>query len=493
VSEEPERKVVSAASKGVLWLLCQTAGSRILQALTQIVLAWLLSPADFGQVSLALAVATIISGFFSAGLQDVLLQRHRALRLWVDTVFWLSLTIGLLEGFVLLFAAPIAAQLYNQPNLIWLISITAFGAPIGSLETIPGAIIRSMLKFHVLAIASLGEAVAASALSIALASAGFGAYSFVLPIPIAAAARVCALWSIAKPKIRMPRRLSRWQLLMPSASASLGTRLLNTIKGQADYIILGLVTREIEVGIYYFAFKVAVQSLYMVAGSLNTVLFPTLVHYRDDPARQLDAALMASQILSVVVMPACFLQAAVAGPVLQLFFAPKWEAAEPLIQLLSIGLAFDASSWAAGALLNARGEFRRGFFYSLLTTPTFFVFITIGAASWGAVGVAAGVASYYILVQPVYCYFVFTRVGAVGWRDIALIYAAPVLIGAGAVAVASILSEALYHPAWFQLCAIPSAALAMYLPLIRIFCPTSYRFLRHRVLAFRLRSAVALV
>jgi O-antigen/teichoic acid export membrane protein len=289
----------------------------------------------------------------------------------------------------------------------------------------------------------------------------------------------------------MTLRHRRWRLLMPSASASLGSRLLNIVMGQADYIILGFAVREVEVGIYYFAFKLAIQPLKMVAGSLSAVLFPALVRYRDDPARQLNAAIVASQMLAIVVMPACLLQAALAGPALHVFFDPKWDPAEPIIQLLSLGFAMDASSWAAGALLSARGEFGRAFAYMSRAAAVFFVFITIGAVAQGAVGVAAAVASYYVLVQPVYCWFVFSRVGHVGWRDVAVIYVAPVVLGAAAVGSASALAQALHPPAWFQLCFVPPAALAMYIPVIRFFCPKSYALLRDQVLFIRFRSAVA--
>jgi PST family polysaccharide transporter len=488
--------LAGAAGKGVLWLLGQTAASRVVQALSQIVLAWLLTPADFGEVSLALAVAAIVSAFFGLGLEDVLLQRHRALRLWAPTVFRLSLAIGLLGGLALLAAAPVAALIYGQPNLAGLIAVAALGAPIGSLETVPGTILRSRLDFRVLALAALGEAVAAGGLSILLAALGFGPYSLVLPSPVAAAGRVFVLWRLAKPCVRLTGSRRRWRLLMPSASASLGGRLLLTLMGQADYMILGLVAREVELGIYYFAFKVAVQPLRMLAGSLSSVLFPALVHYRDDAARQLDAALLASQVLSVIVMPACFLQAALAGPVLHLFFGAKWDAAEPLIQLLSIGFAFDASSWAAGAFLISRGEFRRGFRYTSIAAPIFFAFVAAGALAHGALGVATAVAAFYVLAQPESCYFIFTRARLhaatrarpVGWRDVARIYAAPVLLGAASVAAAAALARALDGADWFQLCVVPPVALAIYAPLVRLFCPQPYRLLRDRVLAVRRRA-----
>jgi O-antigen/teichoic acid export membrane protein len=190
-------------------------------------------------------------------------------------------------------------------------------------------------------------------------------------------------------------------------------------------------------------------------------------------------------MLSVVVMPACFLQAALTSPLLQLFFAAKWEAAGPLVQLLSIGFAFDASSWAAGAFLNARGEFRRAFLYTSLAAPTFLAFVAAGALMRGALGVAAAVASYYVLVQPIYSYRVFTRAGEIGWREIARIYAAPVLLGAATVAAASLMTDFFDRSPWFALSAIPPIALAAYIPLIRTFRPRAHRLLRDRALAWR--------
>jgi O-antigen/teichoic acid export membrane protein len=182
-------------------------------------------------------------------------------------------------------------------------------------------------------------------------------------------------------------------------------------------------------------------------------------------------------------MPACFLQAALAGPALQLLFEPQWKPAGPLIQLLSVGLAFDASSWAAGALLGARGEFRRGFVYALFITPTLFLFITLGGLAAGPLGVATSVVAFYILTQPVYCYFVFSRVRRIGWGRIATIYAAPVAISAVTVGGAALLARALSNAAWFQLVFVPMAALPLYAALLRVFCPELYRRFRERTVA----------
>jgi hypothetical protein len=95
------------------------------------------------------------------------------------------------------------------------------------------------------------------------------------------------------------------------------------------------------------------------------------------------------------------------------------------------------------------------------------------------------------VVQPIFCYFVFTRVDAVGWRDIARIYVPPIVFGAATVGGASLLSMSLHAPPWLQLCLVPTAALAMYVPIIRAVCPRPYRLLRDRALSFRTRSVAS--
>jgi PST family polysaccharide transporter len=472
-------------SKGALWVFTQSAGTRLLQVLVQIALARLLIPEDFGEVGIALAIAGLISACFAFGLEDVLLQRGRAMRLWAGAVFWVSLGIGFAGAAALILAAPIAAFLYGQPRLAALIAIAAIGSPVAALEIVPGTFLRARLDFRSLSLVSFAEAVIAGAISIALATLGFGPYSLVLPSPVAAAARVATLWLIARPGVSSARIGRRWRLLMPSVWASLGTRVLYTASRQADCVILGLVAGEAEVGVYYFAFKLAIQQPRMLAGSLSTVLFPALVRFREDRQRQLETALLVSEMVAIISMPVCFLQAALAGPVLRLLFGTKWDAARLLIELLSIGLAFDTVSWTAGSLLPARGEFGRSFRYAAILAPTAGVFVAVGAFAGGAVGTASAVAAYFAVIQSLFSYAVFTGSGRVSWHAVASLYLKPASICAVTVGLAAWFLDLVAASNLLRICAMPILTFAAYAPLIRVSCPTATGLLLDRVLAFR--------
>ena len=472
--------VARGAARGVAWLMAQNALSRVVQSLAQVVMAWLLSPTDFGTISIVFTVSTLINALFQLGLDDVLLRRRAAMTMWFSTVFWMSLLFGCMSGAVLMIVAPMAALAYHEPRLTGLIDIMALGAPLYALAVVPQVILRSRLRFAVLSMVMLGDVLATSLLSIVLAAGGAGPYSFVLPLPLLAAGRAAAVWTAAKPSIRRIRPARRWRKLIPSASAVLGSRLVVQFIGQADYMVFGLTATASQVGLYYFAFRIAGQPVRLLAGSLVGVLLPSLTQFRGDPARQRRAVISSSKVLALVVMPLCFTQAAMAEPAIAQFFDGRWAGAAFFIQILSIGLAFDAVSWAIGTLLSARGDFSTALLYSIVMAIVFVTAIVAGALIDRSHGVPIAAALYYVVAQPAFCFFVLRRSGEVSLRSLLAIYAAPTVAAAIAVLFAMASIRQVSSP-MARLLLLPSISLTLYSVTIWQISPGPCRLLLNRI------------
>jgi len=86
---------------GFVWLMAQTVGSKIVGMGGQVILAWLLTPDDFG----LWGSASIVMGFSGliqqAGLRETLIHRQRTYHLWANTAFWMSVGLGLLGAFLI--------------------------------------------------------------------------------------------------------------------------------------------------------------------------------------------------------------------------------------------------------------------------------------------------------------------------------------------------------------------------------------------------------
>ena len=428
-----------AATSGFVWLFAQTVAARLVGFVSQLVLAWLLTPADFGTIGLAYTVTAVANTLVGFGVDDVLLQRQARLPQWSSAAFWISLCLGTTGMLGLCVAAPFAAHAYHSRSLIPIIVVLAVAMPIRSLATVPTVGIRLAMNFRFLAAYNSFEIFAVQLLTIVFAAMGFGAFSFALPMPILAIVKAVLFWRRFPPLVgRRPKRVQVLYMLGRSTTV-FATRTVIEIVNQGDYIVLGLIATRSAVGLYFFAFRFSAQPIRMLSGNFINVLLPAFARLADQPARQTDAVIRACRLLSYLVVPFCFLQAALAGPGLRLLFGHRWQGAIPLVQLLSLGLPFDAVSWITGSLLSARREFGRAFRFAVVSAPVFFGLVVAGAALHGLIGVASAVVVYYMTYPPL-CSVLILRSDGVRIATILELYVMPVLLAGLAIGAADLAS-----------------------------------------------------
>lgn len=474
-----KRGLARIALAGTGWLLAQNVGSRIIGLLSQIVLARILVPSEFASIGLASTITAVVGALTAFGVDDVLLQRQNRLDYWSKAAFLISIALGVLSLLLILAATPIAATLYHAPILLSILPIMALGMPISALAIVPGVKLRAALNFRFLATYATIEVALTQLLTILLALRGFGVFCMVLPIPVMALLRTVTFWAVARPTFGRMRSRQLW-MLGASGAAVFGTKVITALVGQGDNFTLGIMAPKVAVGNYFFAFRLAVQPIQMLAGNFSNVLFPTFLQLRSETVRQQKAALDASRVLAFIVMPYCFMQAALAPSIMNVFFGSKWEGAIVLVQILSVGLAFDAVSWVAGALLSARGQFRRAFVYSCIFSPPFFLLVAVGAAVASAIGVALAVSAFYIILAPAYSYIVFRSTGA-SLRDIVSIYVPSTALAGLAMFVATLPSLSMTNP-FEQVATIVVLGTGLYVALVRVFVPSMYEEVRNRAI-----------
>ncbi len=476
-----------AALRGVLWLVLQSLGGRAVGVLSQIALAYILDPASFGLVGIVYALTSIAGALVNFGVDDVLLQREKGLRLWAAPAFWTSFGLSLVGFALTIAAAAIADAFYGAGAVLGLAACAGLMLPLGALQTIPTVVLRTRMDFRTISLLNMGETAAVQVATVGLALAGAGAYSFVAPGPVVAIVKLVFLWKRVRVDVFKRFRSSQLAYMLGSGAAVFATRIIIAAISQGDYLILGLVSNRVQVGLYYFAFKLAAQPLWVLAANFTGVLFPTLVKLKAQPERQLAAARITTRLLSFATMPMCCLQAALAGPALRLMFGDKWLGAIPVIQILSLGLAFDAVTWITGTLLSANREFRRALSYTALFAPLFFVLVLAGAREGAATGAAIGVAIFYAVMGPGMCFLVFRRYGLKA-RDVADVFVAPAALASASVGSVAWATSGLPDAA--QVAALAFLSAPVYGMAMAICAPAALEELLRRVLPARARAAL---
>jgi O-antigen/teichoic acid export membrane protein len=501
------------AARGFVWLMLQTGASKLVSFGSEILLARWLSKEDFGLRADALTVLAFAALLQDYGINQVLIHRHRQFRLWANAAFWASIAIALAGAVAMTIASPFIARGYGSGALIGMVLILAVRSPVNAIGTVSYAKLQIDLRYRALAIIGFLAICVTAVSSIACAKFGLRAYSFIWPLLIAAAVRSAMLCWAAPPPVRRQLQVRRWRYLTGQSGVLIAASILFMLTSQGDYITLGGayrtdVGRAAVVAVYFFGFYLCVQTTQFITANLANVLLPTFSKLQHETDRLKSAFLRATNMLAIVGVFACLLQAAVATPMIRTLFRDKhdpdkWVPAIPILQVISFAMALQLFNMPAQSLIQAQGRFRTLLKLSIVCPVLFFGLVWLAAATGtGPVGdiryewlrhglesvfrqpvnvatvVACAVAVYCVIIGPAVLYVAIRPVGG-SWRDIWPIYVWPIVTASAAILVGMLAGRLLLPRTtagyWGRLVLVPLVSTAAYLPLVRLAAPDAWR------------------
>ena len=146
--EEPkEHRFRSQVVQGSIWSVGATIGRTALILGFNILLARLLTPADFGVLAMALVVVDLAVNLGPTGTTAALVQRADAGERHFSTGFWLGTFSGFATWAAVSAAAPWAVAFYHEPLLASLLPVLALQFLIGALGSVPRALLLRDLRY----------------------------------------------------------------------------------------------------------------------------------------------------------------------------------------------------------------------------------------------------------------------------------------------------------------------------------------------------------
>lgn len=483
--------LAAATARGFFWMTVMNLTGKVVGFLGQIALARVLLPDHFGLISLAFTISTFADLMQSTGLREVLVRRRAKLQIWSGPAIWLSLAIGLVAAIGLALAAPIAAIAYGKgPVVAHLILILAITAPINALAIVPEARLQQELRFRAIAIMSFLQSAGYLIIALVLALLGLEAYSFAIAILFVSIAKTVVLWHLTKPKIPGRPRFRRSLHLVRETSILIASAAVINIMSQGDKFALGIFHAEADVGAYFFAYNLSIQTVAILALNLSRVLFAVLSKMQDEPERQRNAYVRASRTLISIGAPLCFMQAAGAAPFVRLFLQnDKWaEAIDPL-RILSLLMVLHLGWNSSRSLIQVQGRYT---FYlkTAAVYASIYLLCVVSASAFGSIVSVAIAAGGVLGCMSVVDVMLALRPLGGSWRDLSRIFTPGIVLGAIAVAPAfaiDFLVPELRTIAGLPLreilliIAIPIVMATIYIPLIRFYAPDVWHEIAHRV------------
>ncbi len=399
----------SLAKRGIRLLLGRQV---ILQGLTfvgSIILARVLTPADFGLYAIATFLVGTISILGEFGLAASLIQRKAELRdLDLQVGFTLQQALTSAIVLVVFLLAPWMAALYPSapPETVWLVRVLALSLYLTSWRSMSALQLERHLRYDRLARIEILETLSYQGIAVVLAVAGFGVWSFIWAtlargILGTVATFLCAPWRV---RLSFDRAVAAGLLRygIPFQIQTLG----NGLAGWVTPLMIGRLLGPAAVGYVTWASTNGRKPLLLVE-SVIRVAFPHFARIQDDRP-QVERVL--SRYLCALLLPSglWFVMLLIAGtPLVTLVYTAKWLEAVPCLLIFAAAIGLDVVGWVTGIALNSLGLINhttrivtiRSLCNLLLAIPLIYWFGYLGAA------VA------YLVAQAVTVPFLFTALG----------------------------------------------------------------------------------
>jgi len=339
------------AVRGVGWLTAFQAISVAVSQIAAIVLATVLAPADFGLFGLAMIAIALVAIPGDLGMTVELVRRNDFATI-LPTALRLRWLIAACLALASIAIAPFFVVVFGSPPLLGLIIILAGIFPAAALGFGPRVSLTRTLDFRAIAVVdSLGR-ISGPLVSISLALSGLGFWSLAYGMLFSSWVTPLLLSLIHPVSYRGQfHRKTATSLVSLGKFVSVST-LFGFLVSTGDNLVAVAGFGLAALGLYTFAYSLAVTIPRNSAGMIETVIFPIFSKIADDLARVKVAYLNTIRFVAYFAFPLAAAFVVMSDPFVTLFLRPPWKPMVPIMQVLGFaGLSYAISVPASSVLL----------------------------------------------------------------------------------------------------------------------------------------------
>jgi teichuronic acid exporter len=405
--------------RNIGWMGLSELGIRLSRLVATVILARLLSPQDYGLAAIVLTAHEFIRVFTRNGIGDKLVQADASeIEDLCKTAYSLNWLLGIglftLQGL----GAFALATFYHNSSLtlpIILIGCTYLIYPLGMVQT---ALVRRENRLNVFSLTNLAQVVTDNVLTGVFALLGMGMWAIVLPKLLVAPIWVVMMYRYQSWRPIYGFTLQHWRRILGFGSRILGVEMLNTLRENIDYLLIGRLVGLEPLGVYYFAFNAGLGISLSAVNAMGVSMYSDLCDVRTNPLQVRTRFFRNLKTMTKVIIPLVLLQSSLAPVYVPLVFGAKWveRGAVPILILICLSALSRPFANAAAMLFRAVGSPEIDLRWNLFFTGALVVGILSGTV-YGILGVAIAVMAVHLLLQPLYTVWAARRVLSPTWKE----------------------------------------------------------------------------
>ena len=409
-----------------------------------LVLARVLTPADFGLVAMAMAVVALVGLMGAFGFETALIQRQNTDRNHYDTAWTFNVLFGVGVAAVLLVLAVPAASFYREPRLQLMLPALAVGALIGGFANIGTVAFHKELDFRKEFKFLLTKRLASFAVTVTLALIFQNFWALIAGTVTGSLMAVFISYVLHpyRPRLTLAARgdlmhFSKWLFI---------SNLIQFLHSRSTDFILGRTVGSHGLGVYNIANEIAAMPSTELVAPLNRAVYPAYARLASAREKLWERFLEVFGIISLLAFPIAVGLYCVSGLVVSLLLGPQWKDAVPIMQIAGLSGLLVALQSNMYLVILAMGQPKANTLLSggllLVSLPA----VILASLQYGALGAAyAHLAAALLGFAGIV--IVFSRVTGLPKRHLYAVVWRPVL-ASGAMALVLRAATALLAAQW---------------------------------------------
>jgi PST family polysaccharide transporter len=403
IIEKIRQQLSNQFIRNIGWLGGAELINRVFRLGATVVLARALSPQDYGLAAVVLTINEFTTVFtLRAGIGGKIVQADEEdVEVFCNTAYWLNWILCISLFLIQCIVAFPVAWFYNEEKLILPLCVYSLVYLMLPFFAVHNALIDRANRLKITAISTAIQSMLNNILIPVFALSGMGMWALVLP-----GIFTTPVWIVVT-HLNEPWRpkksftLKRWKEIVDFGKDVLGYELLEKLRSNIDYLLVGRLLGVEALGIYFFAFNAGLGISLNVINIMVWPLYPHLCSARSNFGEFKQKYFHSLKTISLVIIPLVILQSSLAPFYVPIVFGEKWTMAVPILVLICLSAIPRPFGTAAALLLQSLDKAWINLRWSVLFTGIFVTALLIGM-NWGIYGVAVSVLISHAIAMPIF-------------------------------------------------------------------------------------------
>ena len=353
------------AIKHGTWFALFRGVSQAISWVVTVVVARLLSPADYALS----AMATLITGYAELlsemGIGASIIQKKAPTEAELSSIFWFSLGVGLLFALACIPIAFLTARIFDEPRVIPLIFSISILFVLTGLQVVPLSLLKRDLNYKAIGIIEMQTTIVSCLCMLVIAYFGGGVWTLIGGRIIRGLVRLILVYRATtwRPTVsfNLAETSSYLQFGVTVAVSSSAFYVFEV----ADRLFAGRAWSAEALGFYLFAMQLAQVPNEKLVSTINQVTYPLFSRYQDDLDTFSEYYLVTIKLTAALVFPIYVMGYLLGHQLIPVLLGTKWTPMITLFKFLCLAQIFVTLNAVVGFVHMALGRPARGLYFNI--------------------------------------------------------------------------------------------------------------------------------